>query len=237
MPERAGVRFAGVRVVVDFAAVVRLVPVFAAGLLVPDEAPVVRVVVRGARGVDAGAAGVDPSSGEPGVAVLGSVSSAALAGVRFAAVVRAAPVFAAVVRAVPVFAAVDREPVERVVVVFFAVPVASVESAPVVARAALGRFAGAFVVPEVRGVVVLGARFAADGAGADWSSAALGCATPGASGADAAGGLVDGPSAGVGCSAGSGGVVEVTKQTYQQQRPQRTAESQDEQLTHLPQAV
>ncbi|WP_285040547.1 hypothetical protein [Plantibacter sp. LMC-P-059a] len=167
MPERAGVRLAGVRVVVDFAAVVRLVPVFAAGLLVPDEAPVVRGVVLGARGVDAGAAGVDASSGDSGVAVLGSVSGAALAGVRFAAVVRAVPVFAAVVRAVPAFAAVVREPVDRVVVVFFAAPVASVESAPVAVRAALGRFAGAFVVPEVRGVVVLGARFAADGAGAD----------------------------------------------------------------------
>lgn len=167
VPERAGVRFAGVRVVVDFAAVVRFVPVFAAGLLVPEEAPVVRVVVLGARGVDAGAAGVDPSSGDSGVAVLGSVSGEALAGVRFAAVVRAVPVFAAVVRAVPVFAAVVREPVDRVVVVFFAAPVASVESAPAVVRAALGRFAGAFVVPEVRGVVVLGARFAADGAEAD----------------------------------------------------------------------
>ncbi|KQQ51625.1 hypothetical protein ASF68_04100 [Plantibacter sp. Leaf314] len=166
VPERAGVRFAGVRVVVDFAAVVRLVPVFAAGVLVPDEAPVVRVVVLGALGVDAGTAGVDPSSGDAGVAMLGSVSGAALAGVRFAAVVRAVPVLAAVVRAVPVFAAVVREPVERVAVVFFA-PVASVGSAPVVVRAALGRFAGAFAVPEARGVVVRGARFAADGAAAD----------------------------------------------------------------------
>jgi len=170
-----------------------------------------------------GVAGIVVDSTAPASAAPDSspADDAGFAGVRFAAVVRVVADFAAVV-----FVPVVRPVVDLVVVRaagFFvgADPAASSAPASGVAavRVVLVRFAGAFVLasrlPVVR-LVVRGARFGgvwtpssepsvvASEADAPWAAVGLG-----------ARGLVGVPSAGTGCSAGSGGVVEVTNQTYQ----------------------
>lgn len=157
---RAGVRLAGVRAVVDFVVEVRAVVVLAPAALVAGFAAAGRAVV------DLGVFGAVVVSADS-VPSAPPAAAADFAGVRFAAVVRAAVDLVAVVFAVEV-----RAVVERAVVVLGAGVVASPDSpevslADVVrVRGVLGRFAGAFAVPEARGVVERGARFGAVGVAA-----------------------------------------------------------------------
>ncbi|HXH32819.1 MAG TPA: hypothetical protein VNJ54_00240 [Plantibacter sp.] len=197
---RAGVRFAGVRVVVDFAVVVDFsvldrVPAFAAAGR--------GVVARGAFvvGIPSPCASVGPSS---------AGADAALAGVRFAAVVRLVGAFADVERAAVVFVVDVLAVVERAAGFF----VVGADSSSFVDPAAsgAGRFAGALAAPVVL-PVVRGARLGGVGAAVASGASVEAASTVGTS--IGARGLVGVPSAGAGCSAGSGGVVEVTKQTYQ----------------------
>ncbi|WP_285027540.1 hypothetical protein [Plantibacter sp. ME-Dv--P-122b] len=191
---RAGVRLAGVRAVVDFVVEVRAVVVLAPAALVAGFAAVERAVVD--LGVF-GALVVSADSVDSGV----PAAAVDFAGVRFAAVVRAVVDLVAVV-----FAAEVRAVVERAVVVLGAGVAVSPDSpevwlADVVrVRGVVGRFAGAFAVPDARGVVERGARFGAVGAAAAWSSEAIvGAGAPAASAGFGVPGLVDVPSAGAGC--------------------------------------
>lgn len=144
--ERAGVRLAGVRVVADFAVEVRGVVDF---VVVVFAAAVRAVVDRAVFGAAGAASDAPVASDDP-------VVGAALAGVRFAGVARVVEDFVAVV-----LAAAPRAVDGRAAAGLAGVAPSAASVVVVVrVRGVLGRFAGAFVVPAARGVVVRGARFA-----------------------------------------------------------------------------